>query len=58
MAKPKKASVIQKAKDAATWTKDAAIKVKDKSRDGLDRAYELKRPFAQAELEQLRIDNP
>jgi hypothetical protein len=58
MAKPKKTSVIQKAKDAATWTKDAAIKVKDKSRDGLDRAYEMKKPLAQAELVQLRMDNP
>jgi hypothetical protein len=51
-------SLLQKAKDAADWSKDTASKVKDKSRESLDRAYESRRPFAIAALEELRADNP
>lgn len=58
MKTPKKNLVIQKAQDAANWSKAAASKVKDKSRETLDRAYEAKRPFAVEALEQLRADNP
>jgi hypothetical protein len=58
MKKPSKDSVSQAAKTAFSWTKDTAAKAKDKSREGLDRAYEAKRHFAVAALEQLRVDNP
>jgi hypothetical protein len=49
---------MKKAKDAANWSMDAASKVKDKSRESLDRAYEAKRLFALEALTQLRADNP
>jgi hypothetical protein len=58
MKKPNKDSVANAAKSALSWTKETAGKAKDKSREGLDRAYEVKRPFAVAALEQLRADNP
>jgi hypothetical protein len=58
MKKPSKDSVAQAAKDALNWTKETAGKAKDKGREGLDKAYEAKRPFAIAALEQLRADNP
>ena len=58
MKKPNKDSVAQAAKDALNWTKETAGKAKDKGREGLDKAYESKRPFAIAALEQLRADNP
>lgn len=58
MKKPSKESVSQAAKDALNWTKETAGKAKDKSREGLDKAYEAKRLFAIAALEQLRADNP
>jgi hypothetical protein len=58
MKKPNKDSVAQAAKDALNWTKETAGKAKDKGREGLDKAYEAKRPFAIAALEQLRADNP
>jgi hypothetical protein len=58
MKKPNKDSVANVAKNALSWTKDTAAKAKDKSREGLDRAYESRRPFAVAALEQLRADNP
>ena len=58
MKKPSKDSVAQAAKDALNWTKETAGKAKDKGREGLDKAYEAKRPFAIAALEQLRTDNP
>jgi hypothetical protein len=56
--KPNKDSVANAAKNALNWTKETAGKAKDKSREGLDRAYEAKRPFAVAALEELRADNP
>jgi hypothetical protein len=58
MKKPSKESVSQVAKDALNWTKQTADKAKGKSREGLDRAYEAKKPFAIAALQQLRADNP
>lgn len=58
MKKPSKDSVAQAAKGALNWTKETAGKAKDKGREGLDKAYEAKRPFAIAALEQLRADNP
>lgn len=58
MKKPSKESVSQAAKDAVSWTKQTAGKAKDKSREGLDRAYEAKKPFAIAALQQLRADHP
>jgi hypothetical protein len=58
MKKPNKDSVANVAKNALSWTKDTAAKAKDKSREGLDRAYEARKPFAVAALEQLRADNP
>ena len=58
MKKPNKDSVAQAAKDALNWTKETAGKAKDKGREGLDKAYEAKRPFAIAALEKLRADNP
>lgn len=58
MKKPNKDSVTNAAKSALSWTKDTAGKAKDKSREGLDRAYEAKKPFAVAALEQLRADHP
>ncbi len=58
MKKPNKDSVANVAKNALSWTKDTAGKAKDKSREALDKAYEAKRPFAIAALEQLRADNP
>ena len=58
MKKPNKDSVANAAKNALNWTKETAGKAKDKSREGLDRAYEAKRPFAVAALEELRAENP
>jgi hypothetical protein len=58
MKKPNKDSVANAAKSAFTWTKETAGKAKDKSREALDKAYEAKKPFAVAALEQLRADNP
>ena len=58
MKKPSKDAVAQAVKDALNWTKETAGKAKDKGREGLDKAYEAKRPFAIEALEQLRADNP
>jgi hypothetical protein len=51
MAKPKKESVLTKVKGAVSWAKD-------KNRQGLDSAYEAKKPLALAMLKQLREANP
>jgi hypothetical protein len=56
--KPNKDSVANAAKEALIWTKETAGKAKDKGREGLDKAYETRRPFAIAALEQLRAENP
>ena len=58
MKKPNKDSVSQVAKNAINWTKDTAGKAKDKSREGLNKAYEAKKPFAIEALIQLRRENP
>lgn len=69
MAKVNPESVFKKAKVAATWAKDSAVKVagksvetaakvKDKSRDSLNKAYEAKLPVAKEVLAQLRSENP
>lgn len=69
MAKAKKDSVLKKAKDAALWAKDSAVKVagksaetavkvKDRSRDSLNKAYEAKLPVAKEVLNQLKTENP
>lgn len=58
MKKPSKDSVAQAAKEALNWTKETAGKAKDMGREGLDKAYEARKPFAVAALEQLRADNP
>lgn len=58
MKKPNKDSVSQAAKNAISWTKDTAGKAKDKSREGLNKAYEAKKPFAIEALIQLRRENP
>jgi hypothetical protein len=51
MADPQKASVGQK-------TKQVINNAKGKSRDGLDRAYQTKRPLAVENLKALRLANP
>jgi hypothetical protein len=58
MKKPSKDSVANVAKNALSWTKETTAKAKGKSREGLDKAYEAKKAFAVAALEQLRADNP
>ncbi|MEY4654886.1 MAG: hypothetical protein RL523_285 [Actinomycetota bacterium] len=68
-AKNQPESVLGKAKSAALWAKDSAVKVagksvetavkvKDKSRDSLNKAYEAKLPVAKEVLSHLRSENP
>ena len=55
---PNKSDLAKGAKNAAKWTKDTAGKAKDKTRKGLDKAYEAKKPLAVEALIQLRRQNP
>lgn len=55
---PKRTDVTQTAKNAVIWTKETAVKAKDKTREGLDKAYQAKKPIAIENLIDLRRANP